>query len=150
MRSENLAALRPQLPCKVRANCGATAGRSRANGSAVSAFGLGAHAGQRGRQKRSPGTQRQERSNAREQEILRWIYLGKTNGEVGAILSLSSQTVKNHVQKILHKLNVFNRTQAVAKALDTRILSPCTLESAMAGNAGEVDPIVAICGRDNP
>lgn len=65
----------------------------------------------------------------REQEILRWIYLGKTNGEVGAILSLSSITVKNHVQKILHKLNVFNRTQAVAKALETRILSPCTLES---------------------
>jgi transcriptional regulator EpsA len=62
----------------------------------------------------------------REQEILRWIYLGKTNGEVGVILSLSSLTVKNHVQKILHKLNVVNRTQAVAKALDTRILSPAS------------------------
>jgi transcriptional regulator EpsA len=79
----------------------------------------------------------------REQQILRWIYLGKTNGEVGAILSLSALTVKNHVHKILHKLNVFNRTQAVAKALDTRILSPCTLESDTAANAGEVDPMVA-------
>jgi transcriptional regulator EpsA len=70
----------------------------------------------------------------REQEILRWIYLGKTNCEVGAILSLSSLTVKDHVHKILRKLNVCNRTQAVAKALDTRILSPCTLDSDTAGN----------------
>lgn len=61
---------------------------------------------------------------AREQEILRWIYLGKSNGEVGAILRISPLTVKNHVQKILRKLNVVNRTQAVGKALDARILSP--------------------------
>ena len=60
----------------------------------------------------------------REQEILRWVYLGKSNGEVGAILKISPLTVKNHVQKILRKLNVVNRTQAVGKALDTRILSP--------------------------
>lgn len=88
----------------------------------------------------------------REQEILRWIYLGKTNGEVGAILSLSSLTVKNHVHKILHKLNVFNRTQAVAKALDTRMLSPGTLEFDKAGNAGEAVPIVAksLPARDRP
>jgi transcriptional regulator EpsA len=60
----------------------------------------------------------------REQEILRWIYLGKSNGEVGTILKISPLTVKNHVQKILRKLNVVNRTQAVGKALDTRILNP--------------------------
>ena len=61
---------------------------------------------------------------AREQEILRWIYLGKSNGEVGTILKISPLTVKNHVQKILRKLNVVNRTQAVGKALDMRILNP--------------------------
>ena len=61
---------------------------------------------------------------SREQEILRWIYLGKSNGEVGSILKISPLTVKNHVQKILRKLNVVNRTQAVGKALETRILSP--------------------------
>ena len=60
----------------------------------------------------------------REQEILRWIYLGKSNFEVGAILKISPLTVKNHVQKILRKLNVVNRTQAVGKALDARILTP--------------------------
>jgi transcriptional regulator EpsA len=59
----------------------------------------------------------------REQEILRWIYLGKSNFEIGAILSISPLTVKNHVQKILRKLNVVNRAQAVGKALELRILS---------------------------
>lgn len=61
---------------------------------------------------------------ARELEILRWIYLGKSNYEVGAILKISPLTVKNHVQKILRKLKVVNRTQAVGKALETRILIP--------------------------
>ena len=59
----------------------------------------------------------------REQEILRWIYLGKSNFEIGAILNISPLTVKNHVQKILRKLNVVNRAQAVGKALELRILS---------------------------
>ncbi len=60
---------------------------------------------------------------AREQEILRWIYLGKSNIEIGTILRISPLTVKNHVQKILRKLNVQNRTQAVGKALALRIFS---------------------------
>ncbi|HZN86071.1 MAG TPA: helix-turn-helix transcriptional regulator [Burkholderiales bacterium] len=60
----------------------------------------------------------------RELEILRWIYLGKSNFEVGAILRISPLTVKNHVQKILRKLNVVNRTQAVGKALESRLLTP--------------------------
>jgi transcriptional regulator EpsA len=59
---------------------------------------------------------------AREQEILRWVYCGKSNFEIGAILDISPLTVKNHVQKILRKLNVVNRAQAVGKALDLRIL----------------------------
>jgi len=59
---------------------------------------------------------------AREQEILRWVYFGKSNFEIGAILDISPLTVKNHVQKILRKLDVVNRAQAVGKALELRIL----------------------------
>jgi len=59
----------------------------------------------------------------REQEILRWIQLGKSNIEIGVILEISPLTVKNHVQKMLRKLNVQNRAQAVGKALALRILS---------------------------
>ncbi|MEO8716784.1 MAG: XrtB/PEP-CTERM-associated transcriptional regulator EpsA [Burkholderiales bacterium] len=58
----------------------------------------------------------------REQEILRWVALGKSNFEIGAILVISPLTVKNHVQKILRKLDVVNRAQAVGKALELRIL----------------------------
>jgi transcriptional regulator EpsA len=60
----------------------------------------------------------------REQDILKWIYLGKSNFEIGAILKISPLTVKNHVQKILRKLNVVNRTQAIGKALELRIFNP--------------------------
>ena len=59
-----------------------------------------------------------------ELDILKWIYLGKSNFEIGAILKISPLTVKNHVQKILRKLNVVNRTQAIGKSLELRILNP--------------------------
>ena len=60
----------------------------------------------------------------RELDILKWIYLGKSNFEIGAILKISPLTVKNHVQKILRKLNVVNRTQAIGKSLELRLLNP--------------------------
>ena len=60
----------------------------------------------------------------RELDILKWIYLCKSNYEIGAILKISPLTVKNHVQKILRKLNVVNRTQAIGKSLELRILNP--------------------------
>ena len=59
----------------------------------------------------------------REQEILKWIHIGKSNIEIGLILNISPLTVKNHVQKILRKLNVQNRTQAVGKGLALRIIN---------------------------
>jgi transcriptional regulator EpsA len=58
----------------------------------------------------------------REEEILRWVSLGKSNIEIGTILGISPLTVKNHVQRVLRKLDVVNRAQAVGKALELRIL----------------------------
>lgn len=58
----------------------------------------------------------------RELEILRWVYEGKSNVEIGMILGISGLTVKNHVQNILRKLNVQNRTQAVAKGMLMQLL----------------------------
>lgn len=59
---------------------------------------------------------------AREREILQWIYLGKSNHEIGMILGISPLTVKNHVQKLLQKLDVVNRAQAVGKALEAHLI----------------------------
>lgn len=58
----------------------------------------------------------------REVEILRWVRDGKSNQEIGMILGISPLTVKNHVQKILRKLQASNRTQAVTKAIALRLL----------------------------
>lgn len=53
----------------------------------------------------------------REDEVLQWVKLGKSNSEIAQILGISPLTVKNHIQKILRKLNVQNRAQAVARRM---------------------------------
>lgn len=53
----------------------------------------------------------------RELEILQWIARGKANKEIGTELTLSENTVKNHVKSILSKLNAKDRTHAVTEAL---------------------------------
>ena len=55
----------------------------------------------------------------REAEIMKWVALGKTNSEIGSILNVSSFTVKNHMQRIFKKLDVFNRAQAVSSLGNT-------------------------------
>jgi transcriptional regulator EpsA len=57
--------------------------------------------------------------STREEEVLRWVGQGKTNQEIGGLLGISPLTVKNHVQKILRKLRVSNRAQAVFKVSAT-------------------------------
>jgi transcriptional regulator EpsA len=61
--------------------------------------------------------------STRELEVLRWVREGKTNQEIGQVLDISPLTVKNHVQKILRKLNVNNRAQAVAKGQSSRLFN---------------------------
>ncbi|MCL5256913.1 MAG: response regulator transcription factor [Chloroflexi bacterium] len=53
----------------------------------------------------------------REVEILDCIARGNSNKEIARILSISDQTVKNHITSILRKLAVNDRTQAVIYAL---------------------------------
>ena len=53
----------------------------------------------------------------REAEVLLWISQGKTNYEVAVIVGAKSGTVRKHVEHILSKLSVENRTAAAAIAL---------------------------------
>lgn len=53
----------------------------------------------------------------REREVLRWTAAGKTSGEIGSILGVSTRTVNFHVAAALFKLDAVNKTQAVVKAL---------------------------------
>lgn len=53
----------------------------------------------------------------RESEVLLWIAHGKTNREIGTILSMSPRTANKHLEQIFRKLNVENRTAAAVIAL---------------------------------
>jgi len=52
----------------------------------------------------------------RETEILRLIAEGNTNREIATRLSVSENTIKTHVARILEKLDTANRSEAVALA----------------------------------
>lgn len=52
----------------------------------------------------------------REIEVLRWVRAGKTNFEISMILGISEHTVKNHMKKIMFKLNASNRAHAIVNA----------------------------------
>lgn len=53
----------------------------------------------------------------RESEVLRQLALGLTNKEIGMALNISYETVKEHVQHILRKVGVSDRTQAAVWAV---------------------------------
>jgi DNA-binding NarL/FixJ family response regulator len=53
----------------------------------------------------------------RETQVLRHVSMGLSNREVGKSLGISVETVKEHVQNILRKLDVNDRTQAAVWAL---------------------------------
>jgi DNA-binding NarL/FixJ family response regulator len=60
----------------------------------------------------------------RELEVLRYLARGLTNAEIAAELHLSDATVKTHVARILFKLNLRDRTQAVVVAYETGLVTP--------------------------
>jgi DNA-binding NarL/FixJ family response regulator len=53
----------------------------------------------------------------RESEVLKQLALGLSNKEIAQALSISYETVKEHVQHILRKLSVTDRTQAAVWAV---------------------------------
>ena len=59
----------------------------------------------------------------REMEILKYIGLGYLNKQIAAELSISEQTIKNHVTSILRKLNANARTEAVVLALKQGLIT---------------------------
>jgi DNA-binding NarL/FixJ family response regulator len=58
--------------------------------------------------------------SGREREVLQKLAEGKSNKEIGAVLSLAEGTVKNHLSNIFGKMGVLDRTQAalLARELD--------------------------------
>ena len=84
------------------------------------------HAGKRyiPRQIAARLAERMLRSNLtpRELEILDMLAKGLTNKQIGCALSISDNTARNHVNSIIGKLEVSDRTEAVAVAIQQGIL----------------------------
>ena len=55
--------------------------------------------------------------SARELEVLKLVVEGSTNKVIGNQLTIAEDTAKKHVQNIILKLQVSDRTQAAVKAI---------------------------------
>ena len=61
--------------------------------------------------------------STRELEVLKLIVEGMSNKEIGSTLAIAESTVKNHVNSLLSKLRVKDRTQAATTALRRGIVT---------------------------
>jgi DNA-binding NarL/FixJ family response regulator len=69
-------------------------------------------------------SERMQTLSPREVEVLRLVVDGKSNSEVAAALFLTENTVKTHMTRILQKLDVRDRVQAVVYAYESGFVQP--------------------------
>ena len=60
----------------------------------------------------------------RERECLLWTSRGKTNWEVGEILSISSETVRFHLKNAMNKMGVYSQHHAAVRAIMRSMIFP--------------------------
>jgi two-component system, NarL family, response regulator DegU len=74
--------------------------------------------GDQSKNKNKPvGTTALDELTHRENDVLQLVVMGRSNKEIGQELSISEDTAKKHVQTIMLKMGVSDRTQAAVKAV---------------------------------
>jgi DNA-binding NarL/FixJ family response regulator len=76
-----------------------------------------------GQSQQDPG-ERSDPLTPREREVLQLVARGRTNREIGQEIGLSLSTVKTHLEHIIEKLGVSDRTQAAVRAAALGLLDP--------------------------
>jgi two-component system, NarL family, response regulator LiaR len=70
-----------------------------------------------------------EELTSRELDVLRHLALGRSNRDIAAALDIGDETVKTHVARLLSKLGVENRAQAIVQALKRGLVGLEELDS---------------------
>ncbi len=76
-----------------------------------------------GEVERRPVEEANAKISPREGEVLQLVAQGATNKEIGDSLFISENTVKTHLQNIMEKLHLANRSQAAAYAVRKGLVS---------------------------